>query len=68
MNHQNAKYGRLRLTASEGEAVDREILAGRVNTDTLASSGLTQTQLEAVQQALGNAKRALMPRVNRAPK
>lgn len=47
------------ITAAEGQAVDREILAGRVDTDTLTSSGLTQAQLQAVQQALGNAKRAL---------
>jgi hypothetical protein len=51
------------LTAAEGQAVDREILAGRVDTNTLASSGFTQTQLQAVQQALGNAKRALAPNV-----
>ena len=49
------------ITATEGRAVDREITAGRVDTDTLASSGFTQTQLQAVQQALGNTKRALAP-------
>ena len=47
------------ITATEGQAVDREIQAGRIDTDTLASSGFTPTQLQAVQQALGNAKRAL---------
>jgi hypothetical protein len=47
------------ITATEGQAVDREIQAGRVDTDTLASSGFTPTQLQAVQQALGNTKRAL---------
>jgi hypothetical protein len=46
------------ITATEGLAVDREIQTGRVDTDTLASSGFTQAQLQAVQQALGNAKRA----------
>lgn len=51
------------ITATEGQAVDREITAGRVDTDTLASSGFTQTQLQAVQQALGNTKRALAPNV-----
>jgi hypothetical protein len=56
------------ITATEGQAVDREILAGRVDTDTLASSGFTQTQLQAIQQALGNAKRALVPSVDRTPK
>lgn len=29
------------ITATEGRAVDREIVAGRVNTNTLASSGFT---------------------------
>lgn len=47
------------ITASEGQAVDREIQAGRVDEASLASSGFTPTQLQAVQQALGNAKRAL---------
>ncbi len=49
------------ITPTEAQAVDREIVAGRVDTDTLASSGFTPTQLQAVQQALGNAKRALEP-------
>jgi hypothetical protein len=56
------------ITATEGQAVDREIVAGRVDTDTLASSGFTQAQLQAVQQALGNAKRALAPAAPRARK
>ncbi len=47
------------ITAAEGQAVDREIRAGRIDTDTLASSGLSRTQLQAVNQALGNIKRAL---------
>ena len=51
------------ITATEGQAVDREIQAGRVDTDTLASSGFTQAQLQAVEQALGNTKRALAPSV-----
>jgi hypothetical protein len=49
------------ITATEGQAIDREILVGRVDTDTLASSGFTQTQLQEVQQALVNTKRALGP-------
>jgi hypothetical protein len=49
------------ITVTEGQTVDREIQAGRVDTDTLASHGFTQTELQAVQQALGNAKRALAP-------
>ena len=51
------------ITPTEGQAVDHEIGAGRVDTDTLASSGFTQTQLQAVQQTLGNTKRALAPNV-----
>ncbi len=47
------------ITATEGQAVDREIVAGRIDTDSLASSGFTPTQLQAVQQALGNTKRGL---------
>jgi hypothetical protein len=47
------------ITATQGQTVDREIQAGRIDTDTLASSGFTPTQLQAVQQTLGNAKRAL---------
>ena len=56
------------ITAAEAEVVDREIVAGRVDTDTLASSGFTAAQLPAVQQALGNAKRALATAVPRPSK
>ena len=56
------------ITASGGQAVDREILAGRVDTDTLASSGFTEAQLQAVQQALSTTKRALAASVPRASK
>ena len=56
------------ISAAEGQAVDREILAGTVDTQTLASSGLTQTQLQAVQAALANTKRALGPGGARGPK
>jgi hypothetical protein len=47
------------ITAAQAEAVDREIQSGRIDTGTLASSGFTPAQLEAVQEALANAKRAL---------
>lgn len=47
------------ISATEGQTVDREIQAGRVDTDTLASSGFNQAQLQAVQQALGSVKQAL---------
>jgi hypothetical protein len=49
------------ITAAQGQTVDSEIQAGRVDTDTFASSGLTQNQIQAVQQALSSAKRALGP-------
>ena len=47
------------ITATQGQIVDREILAGRVDTDSLASSGFTPSQLEAVNQSLSSTKRAL---------
>ena len=47
------------ITAAEGQAVDREIQTGRVDTQTL--SGFTESQLRAVQDALANTKRALAP-------
>jgi hypothetical protein len=55
------------ITAAEGQAIDREVRAGRVDTDTLTSSGFTPTQLQAVQQALSNTKRALAPATSRTP-
>jgi hypothetical protein len=54
------------ITATQGQAVDREIAAGRVDTDTLA--GFTPGQVQAVQQALGNAKRALAATVSSTTK
>jgi hypothetical protein len=50
------------ITAAQGQTVDREIQQGRVDTQTL--SGFTQAQLAAVQQALGNTKRALAASVH----
>jgi hypothetical protein len=47
------------ITATEGQVLEREIQAGRVDTQTLASSGFTPTQLQAVQQTLSDTKRAL---------
>lgn len=49
------------ITVAEGQTVDQEIVAGRVDTDTLASSGFTTTQLNAVQQVLTSTKRSLLP-------
>jgi hypothetical protein len=47
------------ITAAEAQVVDREIVAGRVDTDSLTASGFTHAQLDAVQQALANTKRGL---------
>jgi hypothetical protein len=47
------------ITAAQGQAVDGEIAAGRVDTDTLAASGFTPAQLQAVQQALSGVKQGL---------
>ena len=56
------------ITAAEGQAVDREIMSGRVDTDTLASAGFTPAQLQAVQQALASTKGALAAAAPRTPK
>jgi hypothetical protein len=47
------------ISTSQGQAVDREILAGSLEPQTLTSSGFTQAQLQAIEQTLGNTKRAL---------
>ena len=49
------------ITTTQGQALDRELRAGRLDTQTLASSGFTATQLQAVEQTLQNTKRALAP-------
>jgi hypothetical protein len=56
------------ITAAEGQAVDREIVAGRVDTDTLASSGFTPAQLQALQQALSQTKSAMASQPHRTTK
>jgi len=53
------------ISSTEGQALDREIQAGSVDTQTLASSGFTQAQLQPVQQMLSNTKRALAPGADR---
>jgi hypothetical protein len=55
------------ITPEQGQVLDRAIRTGRIDTDTLASGGFTQNQIQAVEQALGDAKRALAPRVAGAP-
>jgi hypothetical protein len=52
------------ITAADAQVVDREIMAGRVDTDSLTASGYTQAQLQAVENALDNAKRALAATVH----
>jgi uncharacterized membrane protein YebE (DUF533 family) len=47
------------ISTTEGQAVDREILAGSVDTQALTSSGFTEAQLQAVEQTLSNTKRAV---------
>lgn len=47
------------ITATQAQTVDREIVTGRVDTDTLAAGGFSPAQLQAVEEALGNTKRAL---------
>ncbi len=47
------------ITAAEGRVVDREIVAGRIDTDSLTAAGFTDAQLQAVNQALGDTKRGL---------
>ena len=47
------------ITAAEAQVVDREIVAGRVDTDSLTAAGFTQAQLGAVEQALDSTKRGL---------
>jgi len=47
------------ITAAEGQVADREIQAGRVDTDSLTAAGFTPAQLQAVQQSLSDTKRGL---------
>ena len=56
------------ITAAEGQVLDGEIQVGRVDTDTLASSGFTQAQLQAVQQTLSATKSAMAADVPRPSK
>jgi hypothetical protein len=56
------------ISPAEGQVLDREIEAGRVDTQTLVAGGFTPAQLEAVQQALSNTKRGLAAAVHRTSK
>lgn len=47
------------ISAAQGQTVDHEIQTGNIETDALASGGFTPAQVQAVQRALANAKRAL---------
>jgi hypothetical protein len=52
------------ITAAQAQVVDDQILQGYIDPSTL--SGLTQSQLQAVEQALSNTKRAMGPTVSPA--
>jgi hypothetical protein len=56
------------ITAAEAQVVDREIRAGRVDTDSLTAAGFTQAQLDAVQHALSSTKRGLASAAHGASK
>jgi hypothetical protein len=47
------------ITGAEGQAVDRQIATGCVDSQTLG--GVSHSQLQAVEQALADTKRALAP-------
>ncbi len=49
------------ITAAQGQIVDDQIQAGRVDTDALVAAGFTQSQADAVQQALGSVKQSMAP-------
>jgi hypothetical protein len=49
------------ITAAQGQALDSEIRDGGIDPETLASSGFSPSQTQAIQQALENAKRAMVP-------
>jgi hypothetical protein len=56
------------ITTAEGQVVDREIEAGRIDTDSLTAAGFTPDQLQAVQQALSSTKRGLASAAHGASK
>jgi hypothetical protein len=56
------------ISASQGQVLDGEIEAGRVDTQTLASSGFTPAQLAAVQRALSDTKRSLASAAGPSPR
>jgi predicted amino acid dehydrogenase len=49
------------ITAAQGQIVDGQIQTGRLDTDALVAAGLTQSQADAVQQALGRVKQSMAP-------
>ncbi len=49
------------ITAAQGQIVDGQIQTGRVDTDALVAAGFTQSQADAVQQALGRVKQSMAP-------
>jgi predicted amino acid dehydrogenase len=49
------------ITAAQGQIVDNQIQTGRIDTDALVAAGFTQSQADAVQQALGSVKQSMAP-------
>jgi hypothetical protein len=49
------------ITAAQGRIVDDQIRTGRIDTDALVATGFTQSQADAVQQALGSVKQSMAP-------
>jgi hypothetical protein len=56
------------ISSAQGQVLDGEIQAGQLDTDTLAATGFTSSQLQAVQRALSNTKRAIAASVPRPSK
>ncbi len=49
------------ITSAQGQIVDNQIQTGRVDTDALVAAGFTQSQADAVGQALGSVKQSMAP-------
>jgi hypothetical protein len=49
------------ITVAQGQIVDDQIQTGRVDTDALVAARFTQSQADAVQQALGSVKQSMAP-------
>jgi predicted amino acid dehydrogenase len=49
------------ITAAQRQIIDDQIQTGRVDTDALVAGGFTQSEADAVQQALGSVKQSMAP-------